>query len=278
MAVTIWQSTNGDMSDAASWSLGVPASGDIGFADGKLSQRSMTSGMTFANPNNPQIVTAREFLGDVGQPGNPLIVNGAAVVQHTFRGRGAVHYGSGNITVDMVVDSLNLRDALLVAAKVGSVFVKSGRVDVDTTAQFIGTTTWLTVDGELANVVIEQSALADRVPDTIRVISGRLENKRDFENATDRLLVAGGDVLQTGLLDSTMTAYVTGGVLRYEPATDPASEAPWFLIDGGVLDIRGSRFAIPTSGVHVGRGGKVLGSTINKVGDFTTINLGEDYP
>lgn len=276
MPETVWQSNNGDMGDAASWTLGVPNNTTLGLMDGKLSQRSATAGLTFAT--KPVFVTTPEFLGDIGQPGNPLILNGSATVQHIFRGRGRVFHGAGVEALSLVIDSMNLKDAALLKVFMDDLFVKAGRVVIDTSVKFTGTNTFMVVDGELANVVVEAGSQTNRMPDTVRVVSGRLENKRDFEASTDRIVVLGGEVMQTGLFKSTMRVHVGGGIVRYEPATDPASELPFFMIDGGVLDVRGSQFAIPRTAVHVGRGGKILGSAIDKTADFTTTDLKEDYP
>lgn len=274
MATPVWQSNNGDMSDVVSWSLSVPGDDDIALLDG-TSQRSAIAGLTFAS-TQPSIVTTRDFLGDIGQPGNPLILNGDADVEHLFQGLGTVYLGDGTKASEyVVVDSLNLKDALLTEGAIGALFVKSGRVIVAAGATFTGGTagTHLSIDGELASVVIEQSAASDRMPTIVRCVAGLLECKRDFEASTNALTVSGGTVLMTGLLKSTMVVTVSAGVLEYAPATDPTSEAPFFLIDGGTLDISKSAFAIPRSAVHLGRGGKLITGGTNPAATFINVEL-----
>ena len=280
MATPVWQTNNGDMSDVASWSTAsLPGNDDIALLDG-TSQRSAIAGLTFA-ATQPSFVTTRNFLGDIGQPGNPLILNGNADVEHHFQGLGTVYLGNGtNASEYVVVDSLNFRDALLTEGAIGALFVKSGRVIVAAGGTFTGGSagTHLSIDGELAHVVIEQSAAADRMPAIVRCVSGLLECKRDFEASTDALTVSGGTVVMTGLLKSTMVVTVSAGVLEYAPETDPTSDAPFFLIDGGVLDISKSKFAIPVSAVHVGRGGKVVTSETNPSATFVSVELKSKQP
>ncbi len=274
MATPVWQSNNGDMSDAVSWSLSVPGDDDIALLDGALSQRSAIAGLTFAT--KPSIATTRDFLGDVGQPGNLLILNGSAAVEHHFQGRGTVYLGGGTEASEyVVVDSLNFKNALETSGAIGALFVKSGHVAVAAGATFTGGSagTHLVIDGELASVAMEQSSASNRMPAVVRCVSGVLTCKRDFEASTDRLSVSGGTVVMTGLLKSTMAVIVSSGLLEYAPATDPASEAPFFLIDGGVLDISKSAFVIPVSAVHLGRGGKLITGRTNPAATFINVEL-----
>lgn len=273
---TIWQSSDGDMTAGASWSLGIPLTGDLAFW--KTGSVSATDNLTSAQSFG--IYTMPDYSGDLGSDGNPVIT-GTYTGRHVIRGSGRVYLGN-NIISQTVVDSLNLIDALTSTARIGRLYIKRGRVIVAATGHFgdPGTDSWLVLDGNRATCLIEPQATGSAFQAaTVRANSGFLENRRDFEASTDRLIIGGGTVLQTGLLKSTMHVYITGGgILIYEPSTDPASEAPLFFVDNGTLDIRDAKFTIPTTQVEIGRAGQILGSAIDLTSNFFDLDLREDNP
>lgn len=274
MATTIWKSIDGDMSAAASWTNGVPGAGDTAIANGRLSQVSMTNGLVFGS--SWTLITTPEYEGDVGLPGSPL-VRALFTGRDNIRGSGRVYVGTNAIT-QSVVDSVNLIDAFTSATgTIGRLYVKSGHVTVGSKAS-AGGTSWLVLDGRLARVIVEEAASGSDMYNTVRVNAGKLENARDFEAATDVMIVNGGLVRQTGLIKSTMFVFINGGILEYAPKDDPTAEAPYFFIEGGTLDIRASEFTIPVTQVEVGTGGDLLGNAIDRTASFYSLDLRDEYP
>ncbi len=274
MATTIWKSTDGNIAAAASWTNGVPGDGDTGIANGRLSQVSMTAGLITGTAWT--LITTPEYEGDVGLPGSPLI-RALFTGRDVILGSGRVYVGTNAIT-QTVVDSVNLINAFTSEnARIGRLYVKAGLVTMGSGAS-AGGDSWLVVDGHLARIIIEEAAAGSDMYNTVRVNAGGLENARDFEAATDLMIVNGGHVRQTGLLKSTMFVFVNGGVLHYAPKDDPIAEAPHIFVDGGALDIRDSEFAIPVTQVEIGRSGELLGNAIDRTASFFSLDLRDEYP
>jgi hypothetical protein len=275
---SMWLGLTTELNAAGNWSAGVPGTGIDslwGPADGDAS-----SDMSIAGAAT--LVTRRDYRGDIGAPGS-VVNHGLSTARYLIQHPGDFYWGDQAATAltQMFVRKPFLSDKLVeLGGTLARLYVLEGRVNLTSVHSFgsVGGDTWLYIGGNHAHVTIAQMAVAQTLPDIIRMQAGQLTNNRDFSAASQALHVDGGEVLQTGLLKSTMMVRVTGGILRYEPATDPSAEAPFFLIDGGILDVRDSQFAIPKSALEIGTHGVLLGNAIDKQGSYYDLDMNEEYP
>ena len=164
---------------------------------------------------------------------------------------------------------------------IGDVYVKSGSVTLG--ANYSATSAFtsgksVVVYGQDARVLLEPQSGGLVSPLDFRIHAGQVIDNRGFTSGASRLVIKGGVMLETGLLFGSMTIYLLGGTLIYNPETDPASHAPRFFIEGGTLDVRDSKFAIPTNLVIKGPNGTILGNAVDKEAGIFDIDLGADYP
>jgi hypothetical protein len=275
MASSFWQSADGVLNAAGSWTNGVPGAGIISVF-GDLSHVDASSGMTIAA--GATLISRPDYKGNIGASGSP-VVHGTSTARYVIRHPGDFYWGgqAATIVTQIVID--NLGGTAYLSGSCPQHYVKNGTLAIQATHNMSGGAgTWLWIGSNQCDVTIAQKNAAEVLPLLIRMYAGKLTNARDFDSASQIFKMSGGEVIQTGMFASTMIVIVAGGVLRYEPATDPSAQAPFFFVDNGVLDVRNSQFAIPASQVEVGLGGTILGNAIEPVHDFYDLDLNEEYP
>lgn len=275
---SFWQSTDGQLNQATSWSAAIPGTG----IDSIFGNRSGHSAMTdLAIADAATLVTRDDFRADVGAPGSP-VTHGTSLFRYIIRHPGHFHLGGQAATsVGQIVVNRGLENPgayVGLSGTLARVYVVAGTVVVESTGLFSTATgsSWLILNGISAHVTIDKQASSEVLPHIIRMTDGRLINKRDFTSADQVVNISGGEMLQTGIFKANQTVIITGGVLRYEPATDPAGETTNYFVDNGTLDVRGSIFSIPGV-VEIGVGGEVLGNAIDKT-EPVDVDLRMDYP
>jgi hypothetical protein len=276
---SFWQSSDGALNAAGSWTNGVPGTG-IDSIWGDVSHVDASSDMSIAALAT--LITRPDYKGDIGASGSP-VVHATSSARYILRHPGDFYWGgaASTIVTQLVVNKPWQADKVVdLSGTVGRLYVLSGKVQLAAIHTFggVGGDTWLYVCGNQAEVTITQMDAAETLPDVVRLVAGKLTNARDFSAATQKVFVSGGELIQTGLFKSTMFVHITGGYVRYEPSSDPTAEAPFFLIDGGVLDVRNSQYAIPKSAIEIGLGGTLLGNAIDKTGSYYDLDLNEEYP
>lgn len=274
---TIWQPGSiGDFGASASWSNGVPGSVQnlIGIADG-TSQVSMTINVDRTGGSWPfELKRTPDFFGDIGAPGSPLIWDGEPSGKSaTIRGSGTTNLQpiSGNNS-DIIIDAAG--GTVNLDGEIFALMIKNGTVNCAATT-FFGD--YVIVDGVAVILNVDAGSAGNSI-DNLILKNGVVNNDRPTSAAAGSIQVSGGELNQTGLIDSAITIIVTAGVMNYAPSSDPSSDAPDLIVMGGVFDVSGFGGAIPFGRVIIGPNGDVKGTIIEGVGQFADYDLREDYP
>jgi hypothetical protein len=274
---SLWQPADTDLNAAGNWTGAVPGIG-IDSIFGDYGHGDATTDTTIAN--SATFVTRPDYKGNIGTSGT-FVNHGLNVNRWVIRHRGDFYWGgpaaaSGQMVIDRGMGSQGTCQLKGILTRL---YVKSGDVQVLSTGTFASATsgTWFLLSTNQSRLTIDAADAAELLPLVTRVDAGVLNNARDYTQSAQMLLINGGNVLQTGLLQNSMIVRISGGVLTYEPASDPAAETPIIFVDGGILDVRGSQWAIPAL-IEIGVGGVLLGSAIDKVSGYYDLDLNEPYP
>ena len=280
MAETVWISTTGDGSAAASWDNGVPTTGKTAVFT-SASQCDWVTGMTITGTT--RIITKPDNYSNLGGPGNPL-VGTFTDANNVFRGHGEVHLKmTANGYANCIVDSVNV-NALTLDAAPGVVAwrivaVKRGGLTVLSNARVIEL---VTVGMTTARATIEVGADPTGVdfPNHIHVRGGKVVNKRYTGIITDRdIVVSGGELRQTGVLGQLAAIKVDGGRFTYVPATTPdGSDLPDLYVYGGVADFSEYGKGLTFARLVIGPGATILGTIVESPNSVADVDLREDYP
>jgi hypothetical protein len=276
VATYVWQSTDGDGQNPASWGGTVPGTGDTAAFKG-TSQVSMAAGMAFSG--DPLFVVYPQYKGNIGTPSEGVsIFSGASTWIH--RGPGTFYHGAtlvNNVILDSHLFGHNTYE-LLTDGRIVNLWIKSGRAHIHGAAL---SNSLVAILGEQARCVIEEETVAAVDPWRVIVAGGVLENKRNYTGvfSDPTILLTGGILDQTGILQDNMAIRITGGELRYHPRNDPVAETigPHIVVLGGILDL--SEMQFPFNGtVIVGPRGKVVGNNVDTIGSIVDFDLRQDYP
>lgn len=274
MATYVWQSTDGDGQNPASWGGTVPGTGDTAAFKG-TSQVSMAAGMAFSG--DPLFVVYPQYKGNIGTPSEGVSVNTTSS-PWIHRGSGTFYQGASpveNVILDSHLFGHNTYE-LLTDGIFNTLWIKSGRAHIHGAAL---PSTGVVLFGERSRCVIDEEPVASVQPPDVIVAGGLLENKRNYVGLAPTILVSGGILDQTGILVDNMRIKITGGELRYRPTDDPVAETtgPRIVVLGGILDL--SEMQFPFNGtVIVGPRGKVVGNNVDTIGSIVDFDLRQDYP
>lgn len=286
MAATVhtWQSTTGVWSSVNSWTTGqIPGAGgaglDTALLDGNFSQIGVI-GETPGGNALSRIVTTRDYRGNIGSDGNPLIVD---VSSHLIAGNLAFFGGTGTVYfedvvgnhTDVVIDthSLSRHSHIYLYGPLRNLFVKSGRFTTTVGASFGA----LSMLGSHARGRV---TYAGDLSTDYWVNSGELEITA---GSTQNIVMSGGRLIHTGLLKSTAVITLLGnGKLVYAPTGSVAGHSPDLFLLGGEFDISQLNEAFIAAALVVGPDATVRGNVIGRVGGgsgiTTTIDLQDEFP
>jgi len=232
-----------------------------------------------------RITRTPAYTGKVGASGSPLsFIIAAKDTTGVFkglvdRGSGTMYFkGAGTVGNNNVLcDSTNIVDALVLDGAIDNVYIKSGLVrELSGVTTFAGTRIY--VNGISAYLIVDSGA--DNVHDTIELYSGTIECASEIA-LSKRARMYGGHWLQTGILGSVNTKLeIFGGLFEYDNPQGLFIGDGIFL--GGVLDmtksgpgayidkdfVRGPNFILIR-----GTTALTLGANIN-----FNIDAGEEYP
>jgi hypothetical protein len=259
----VWQSEDGDYTAVTSWSLGaIPTSGDIAYFDG-TSHITPIINVADGAAGADEYVFTEAYRGGLASAGAGLHKTGVQKI--TIRGDGDYHFAidSGDFP-DVIID--NSRVQCSFDTIVRDVMIKQGY------AHFLST---CAMTGEVILYGLAARALIEAV-----VHAGAfLENRRATTTSTENILqTLGGEILQTGLIETNTNIRVDMGTIRYAPSISPAAKAPDVFIGKGLFDARESKFPIVVSKFFVGPEGDAKGSIHEGVGTWGDFDLREDYP
>jgi hypothetical protein len=279
VAETVWTNAlaDGDFNNNGNWTNQTPdAAHTPGIFDG-TTQSPPTTNLDRSGGGAFHLITTPEYTGGLGSSGTYLKWNG------TGGGRGCTIRGSGDYYLHMV--AANNADAIVDAPGVDVTFVgeivvllvKAGNVTIASTCSLLSVAI---VNGVRSNVTIDEWDAAETMPEILRVEGGTVTSARTYTDAVDKqIMVLAGNLDMTGLLRSENDIHILGGVMTYDPASDPSGESPNLFVTGsGLFDVRGHSGTIPFLRVIQGRGGRILG-TVTDIGvSFTDYNLDDPYP
>lgn len=244
MTVHIWQSLTGDFGAAGSWDSSVPvvdwAGTDTGLLDGSKSQQSVTTGLDQSAEVIRNIYTTRDYRGNIGFPGAPLKITASHFVLH---GSGVAHIEPQTVGCKVIVDSVNVRDAVNIYGTVTFVFVRRGKTTVVASASCTSLGAMGTF-GDRARLDIVGTDVDG--PQFLYVVAGEIHNYRwGMSHATlfsEWMLGASGRLYQYGTLKSTSgnppAIYDLGGkVFLRCPAVGGTKKVVWA---SGQIDMSGS--------------------------------------
>lgn len=274
---SMWLGLTTELNAVGNWSDGLPGTGVdsiFGPADGDATTDTTIAALA-------TLITRPDYKGDIGSSGNE-VAHGTTPHRQIIRHDGNFYWGAASATnaAQIVINKRYRSNKIAeLSGLCARLYVLNGRV-LCTAIHSWGnptTSTWMTIFSNQSEVVIDAASGAETLPRIIRMQAGSFENKRSFTDAGQIALMNGGTWLQTGTFKGSMVIRITGGVLRYEPATDPSGETPVFMVDGGILDVRKSQFAIPAL-IEIGPGGVLRGNAIDKQGGYYDVDFNEDYP
>lgn len=280
-----WISIDGDWGNTASWDSGqVPGGGGV-FTDTVMfdgtSVVSVSSGLDQTAGNGIlKLITTPEYTGDIGSSGVKLQIEFKISDSRVIhRGTGTLYLSSeaGNFA-EVIIDSTNLVNAASLTASFNNVLVKGGKVTIEAGATLVGD---LILLGTTARVNVVAGGGAG--PQHVRILAGACTNARTTPGTVgipDDIVVAGGTLTQTGVIQTETRVTITGGRMVYTPGVSIGTEKPDIYILGGTLDLSANLQDIDVANVITGPGATVFGN-INKSGFGATgvdIDLREDYP
>lgn len=285
MAEHRYTGNNADLSSAAAWSSGVAPSA-WATTDTVLFAAATTepvAGLDQSAVEVARVTVTRECTLNIGRAENPLRFNITASAGNfqglVHRGTGTLYFGGAGGS-DIVVDSPNLTGAARLSHNVGSLFVKSGRVDVAGGAT-VSASGIMVVDGARASVYLPAGG-SGQYPFSINVLhNGYVECGRITALANlKRIVVAGGVWRQTGVLAQGNEVMVLGpGVFEYVNAVESTADLNLYAV-GGTVDARGGGINADTFivGSSVDTFGHPGGGTITPTPSGIVIDLRKEYP
>ena len=288
MAATqhVYISATGVYSSTSSWDTSqIPGAGGAGLDtaiwDGTSNHDVI--GETPGGNGLARIVSKPAYKGDIGAPGNPLVLDvnspGGPGKSAVFRGRGNVYFKGdlGNF-VDVTVDTGTQDRVVSMDGSLRHVFVKSGKVElVDTVAAIIG----VYVLSANSHVTIAGNSAVFGAASSLVIRGGIVDSKEDD---WPRIEMAGGRLIQRGLMKDGCDVTMHGGWLEYNPSVSVANHNPDLHLFGGTLDLRNLTEDFEPADIIRGPGMIVLGNLLGQGGPDglgginVQIDLGEDYP
>ena len=275
MAATYWNGSTGALDTAGNWTNGVPsASNTPAVFDGR-SQQSVTSGLG-QGVTAFQLKTTRDYRGDIGASGNPLIWNGQGGTKwNTIRGSGTVHLQPNIATQEQfVIDALRGRVAFT-TCKLQEVVVKAGTLDIGSTV-IMGSRMHLV--GVSAVTTLEEQATSEAAPTELLMTAGLLFNKRIFNETNSNISISGGTIKQTGVLGSAAKVFMHGGVIKYDPLASVSGREPGLFLLGGLFDFSGADQAMGLGKVYIGPDGALRSSPLDTEAAVITFDFRQDFP
>jgi len=299
VAIHRWQSHTGNIDEEGSWSSGVKASDwgitDEVWVDGVLSQRSLSSGLNQPGIAVKKFVVGRGFRGNIGGPGNPLILgNGSSGRNYiVYRGSGTMYLmaDGADWAEPVIVDSPNYRDALHLLSDTTAdyyyIYVKSGKVICEPSCLFHDAAGTLVLAGQDANVeILGDAGGAPYQPQIINMIQGTLDaGMREFgtSGASSRYVHMAGGHMTLRNIEGLTAMYQGGGYIKLTQQVaiaSPPAGTPIFRLLGGTLDFSELQNTWTPVGDFVGPDMLLRDGPLLSEEDFLTymFDLRQDFP
>ncbi len=253
MATRVWQSSDGDWDNAASWTgATVPVSNDVVIfpSNNSVSVTSNQGGQTAVDLD--ALIIHPSYNGDIGTSGTPLLISADKVLHE---GTGTLYYTDGDGTTDhVIVNSTNRTDAAVFSGtSLSRITALRGKITLDSSLAALALLEvgYFTSRSSDANVVIETAAGAI----TDCYMSG---GQVDCGAAVTNLYQSAGKFIQNEAAVSAITnIYQFGGQCVYN--TDQNITLANIL--GGELDFSQNARQLTIALLKVWPGAKVINPT-----------------
>lgn len=294
MAATTHTWTNGtadgSWATVGNWDTGqLPGTGGAGLDtvifDGSVTQTGPSADMDRnADAALFRIIVMKNFTGDIGGVGNPLIheVDGTSDPKARF-----IHAGTGTVYFEAegvndyahVGNGTSYLDCTATPGTLRNVFVTRGYVNLAATAK-IGTR--LVIDGPGAEVVSVAESGAGTTPLFTVITSGTYANAKT-QHINKYVIVFGGAITQTGRINDFDYIFIgPQGRMEYMPALAlGAAHDNIVMVCAGLFDTSKTNQAVSTEALILLQLANVRGTPLSQ-GDMPKVNididLREEYP
>jgi len=263
MATRVWQSSDGNWGNTASWTgAAVPVSNDIVIFP-ENNAVSVTSGLSQAAVDLDALITKPGYIGNIGSSGTHLSISADRVLHE---GSGTLYYTDGDGTTDLVIVNAlgNVAAAVFSGTALSRIVLLAGKTTLDASLAAL-------TDLEIGFVNSPQSDAECVIENGAGTITNLLMSGGVVSSSaviTNAHLNA-GILTQESVAGAITNLFLAGGICRYKTSTTLVLAQ----LLAGVLDCRearsltistlrvhpGARALVPEDMVTVTAGGALLG-------------------
>jgi hypothetical protein len=275
---TIWTNAlaDGDFNANGNWTNQTPdAAHTPGIFDG-TTQTPPTTNLDRSAGTGFHLIVTPDYTGGLGSSGTYLKWNGTTKGCTLKAGGGDyyLHMVTGN-NADAIVNAPGIN--VTFDGEIFGLFVLGGNVTINSTCNLL---TEVIANGNRTTLTIAELDATEIIAPVLRVEGATVTANRTWPDAVQGdIVVMAGTLDVTGLIRSEVNIHVVGGVMTYNPTTDPNAESPdLYVTGGGIFDVRSHAGTIPFTRAVEGAGGIIRGTILDTSPTFTDYNLDEPYP